>query len=160
MKTIIFPGTFDPITRGHQDLIERASRLFDHVLVTVAFNDSKQPIFTLDERIELVQQTTAHLSNVSVKSFSGLLVDLVASENAIGVLRGLRNGSDLDYELPMAQLNQQMLASCETVFLSPAPEFAAISSTLVRQISSLGGDVSQFVDAAVLQALQTKSASH
>lgn len=157
MKTIIFPGTFDPITRGHQDLIERASRLFDHVLVTVAFNDSKQPMFSLDERIALVEKVTADLNNVSVKSFSGLLVDLVEQENAIGVLRGLRSGSDLDYELPMAQMNQKMLTSCETVFLSPAPEFAAISSTLVRQISRLGGNVIQFVDEPIVQALATKT---
>lgn len=160
MKTIIFPGTFDPITLGHQDLISRASRLFEQVIVTVAFNESKQPMFSLDERIKLVEKATENLSNVSVKSFSGLLVDLVDNENAIGVLRGLRNGSDLDYELPMAQLNHKMLASCETVFLSPAPEFAAISSTLVRQISQLGGDVSQFVDQAVLHALAAKTMSN
>lgn len=156
MKTIIYPGTFDPITHGHSNLIERAAKLFDKVIIAIASSKSKQPLFSFDERVALCQQATAHLDNIEVVAFSGLIVDQAKKHNAIAVLRGVRSVTDFDYELQMASMNQNMAPDFETVFLPPANEYSYISSTLVREIASMDGDVSKFVHPAVITALSKK----
>lgn len=161
MNNIIYPGTFDPITLGHVNLIERAAFLFDHVIVAaVASNSKRSALFTLEERIALIEASTAHVPNVSVVSFSGLIVDEARKQQCKAVLRGVRSVTDFDYELQMASMNSAMYKSFETVFLTPANQYNFISSTLVREISSMQGDVASFVHPAVLQALQDKFASH
>ncbi|NRB37833.1 MAG: pantetheine-phosphate adenylyltransferase [Pseudomonadales bacterium] len=156
MKTILYPGTFDPITHGHSNLIERASKLFDKVIICIASSSKKQPLFSFEERVELCQQVTAHLSNIDVVPFSGLIVDQAKEHNAIAVLRGVRSMTDFDYELQMASMNQSMVADFETVFLTPANEYSFISSTLVREIASMHGDVEKFAHPAVVAALSKK----
>ncbi len=156
MKTILYPGTFDPITHGHTNLIERASRLFGKVVICIATSSRKAPLFNLEERIALVQAATSHLDNIEVTGFSGLIVDMAREHEADAVLRGVRSMTDFDYELQMAGMNQAMLPDFETVFLTPANAYSFISSTLVREIASMGGDVSEFVDPAVHGALRSK----
>ncbi|HQV21832.1 MAG TPA: pantetheine-phosphate adenylyltransferase, partial [Agitococcus sp.] len=142
---VIYPGTFDPITNGHKDLVERASRLFDEVVVAVAAGYHKKPLFDLNERVELVRQVTAHLPNVKVCGFSQLLAKFVQEQRATAVLRGLRAVSDFEYEFQLANMNRQLVEDFETVFLTPSENLSFISSTLVREIARLGGDVSKFV---------------
>ena len=156
MKTILYPGTFDPITHGHSNLIERASRLFDKVVICIASSRKKEPLFSFEERVQLCQAATAHLDNIEVVPFSGLIVEQAKKHNAVAVLRGVRSVTDFDYELQMASMNQNMNKDFETVFLTPANEFSFISSTLVREIASMKGDVSEFVHPAVLAALSQK----
>lgn len=156
MKTILYPGTFDPITHGHTNLIERASRLFDKVVICIASSRKKQPLFSFDERVALCQQATDHLPNIDVVAFSGLIVDQAKQHDAIAVLRGVRSMTDFDYELQMASMNQSMSPDFETVFLTPANEYSFISSTLVREIASMQGDVAKFVHPAVVTALSNK----
>ena len=158
MKNIIYPGTFDPITHGHSNLIERASKLFDKVTIAIAQSKKKAPLFNFDERVTLVKAATAHLDNIDVIGFSGLIVDIAHEHNACAVLRGVRSMSDFDYELQMAGMNSAMYSDFETVFLTPANEYSFISSTLVREIASMKGDVSQFVHPTVLDALNKKHA--
>lgn len=158
MTTIIYPGTFDPVTHGHTNLIERASKLFGKVVIAIAHSKSKTPLFSFDERVSLVEAVTAHLDNTEVCGFSGLIVNLAQSHNASAVLRGVRCMTDFDYELQMAGMNTAMYADFETVFLTPANEYNFISSTLVREIASMQGDVSQFVHPQVLAALTAKYA--
>ncbi|MGL6121702.1 MAG: pantetheine-phosphate adenylyltransferase, partial [Shewanella sp.] len=143
----IYPGTFDPITNGHADLIERAAKLFKHVVIGIAANPSKQPRFTLEERVELVCRVTAHLDNVEVVGFSGLLVDFAKQQQASVLVRGLRAVSDFEYEFQLANMNRRLSPDLESVFLTPAEENAFISSTLVKEVALHGGDVSQFVHA-------------
>lgn len=159
MKTIIYPGTFDPITHGHTNLIDRASILFDKVIVAIAQGKSKTPLFSFEERVELVKASTTHLDNVEVCGFSGLIVELAKNHQVHAVLRGVRSMSDFDYELQMAGMNRAMYPDFETVFLTPANEFSFISSTLVREIASMKGDVSRFVHPVVLEKLQLKYAA-
>lgn len=156
MRTIIYPGTFDPITLGHSNLIERASRLFGRVVIAIAQSKKKSPLFTFEERVELVQAATAHLPNIDVCGFSGLIVELAKQYNACAVLRGVRSMTDFDYELQMAGMNSAMYPEFETVFLTPANSYNFISSTLVREIASMSGDVKDFVHPAVLTALHNK----
>lgn len=156
MKTVVYPGTFDPITNGHIDLIERACRLFDRVIVAVAASKKKAPLFSLEERVELCQQALQHLDNVEVCGFDCLLVDLVKDKQANGVLRGLRAVSDFEYEFQLANMNRALAPDMESLFLTPAEHLSFISSTLVREIASLGGDVHKFVAPIVKQALQDK----
>lgn len=156
MTTIIYPGTFDPITHGHTNLIERAAALFDSVIIAIAQSKKKSPLFDFDERVALVKLATAHIPNITVCGFSGLIVDLAATHNAHAVLRGVRSMTDFDYELQMAGMNTAMYPHFETVFLTPANHLSFISSTLVREIASMNGEVSNFVHPAVLQALHTK----
>lgn len=156
MSNIIYPGTFDPITHGHTNLIERAAHLFEHVIVAVADSKKKQPLFTLVERVDLIEQATSHLTNVSVISFSGLIVDTAQQNQCKAVLRGVRSVTDFDYELQMASMNSELYKHFETVFLTPANQYNFISSTLVREIASMQGDVSPFVHPAVLAALNSK----
>ncbi|MCL1124390.1 pantetheine-phosphate adenylyltransferase [Shewanella surugensis] len=155
-KRAIYPGTFDPITNGHTDLIERAAKLFQHVVVAIASNPSKQPRFTLEERVELVKLVTAHLDNVEVVGFNGLLVDFAKQQNASVLLRGLRAVSDFEYEFQLANMNRRLSPDLESVFLTPAEENSFISSTLVKEVAFHGGDVSQFVHSEVANALNKK----
>ncbi len=156
MTTIVYPGTFDPITNGHVDLVERAARLFDKVVLAIAYSERKQPMFNLDQRIALCEQALSHLDNIEVCGFSNLLVDFVASKGSNIVLRGLRAVSDFEYEFQLANMNRAMHPDFETVFLTPDQDLSFISSTLVREIASMGGDVSKFVPAAVQAALATR----
>lgn len=156
MKKVVYPGTFDPITNGHIDLIERACRLFDHVVIAIATSKTKRPLFTLDERVQLVRNSLSHLENVEVCGFEGLLVNLVRDKQANAVLRGLRAVSDFEYEFQLANMNRALAPEMESLFLTPSEHLSFISSTLVREIASMGGDVNKFVSAAVAEALADK----
>lgn len=156
MNIVVYPGTFDPITHGHTDLIERASRIFDRVIVGVASSTTKAPLFDLDERIDLAKRVTSHLDNIEVTGFSGLLIDFAKVNNASVVLRGLRAVSDFEYEFQLANMNRALSQDIETVFLTPSEKYSYLSSTLIREIAALGGDVSKFVHPTVENALQQK----
>jgi len=155
-KRAIYPGTFDPITNGHADLIERAANLFSEIIVGVANSPSKKPMFTLEERVELVRQVTAELPNVTVVGFSGLLVDFAKEQGATVLIRGLRAVSDFEYEFQLANMNRRLFPGLESVFLTPAEENSFISSTLVKEVAIHHGDVRQFTDARVAEALENK----
>ena len=150
----IYPGTFDPVTNGHTDLIERASRLFNHVIVGVAASPSKRPCFDLNKRVALLEETTKHLGNVKVVGFSGLLVDFAKDHQANVLVRGLRAVSDFEYEFQLANMNRRLSPELESVFLTPAEENSFISSTLVKEVALHKGDVSQFVHPVVQAALE------
>lgn len=153
-RTIIYPGTFDPITKGHTDLVERASRLFEKVIVAVAASTgSKAPLFTHAERIELAKKVLINYKNVEVVGFEGLLITFAQQQQVSVILRGLRAVSDFEYEFQLASMNRRILPNLETLFLTPAEQYSFISANLVREIAALGGDVSQFVHEAVAQAL-------
>ncbi len=158
MRTVVYPGTFDPITNGHIDLVERACRLFDKVIVAVAASSRKNPLFTLDERVELAQETLSHLPNVEVCGFDILLVDFVRQKSAQAVLRGLRAVSDFEYEFQLANMNRALEPKMESLFLTPAEHLSYISSSIVREIALLSGDVGKFVAPAVESALVKKFA--
>lgn len=153
---VIYPGTFDPITNGHKDLVERAARLFDEVVVAVAVSEKKKPMFTVDERVALAQEVVSHLPNVRVVGFDKLLSFFVDDMDANVVLRGLRAVSDFEYEFQLANMNRQLNRDFETVFLTPSEHLSFISSSLVREIAVLGGDVSQFVPENVAEAFVKK----
>ena len=153
MNTVVYPGTFDPVTNGHADLIERASRLFDRIIVAVAASPKKKPLLELDQRVQLVEESTSHLNNVSVTGFSNLLAEFVTEHNANIILRGLRAVSDFEFEFQLADMNRRLAPSVESIFLTPANHLSYISSTLIREIAALGGDVSEFVPPAVARAL-------
>lgn len=152
MRSVIYPGTFDPVTNGHIDLTERASRLFDRVIVAVASSKRKNPLFSLDTRIVLAQDALKHLDNVEVCGFDELLVNFAAKKGAHAVVRGLRAVSDFEYEFQLANMNRS-ISNMESIFLTPSEQFSYISSSLVKEIASLGGDVSKFVPANVFDAL-------
>lgn len=154
MRHCLYPGTFDPITFGHLDVLERAARLFDKVTVSVAANPSKQPLFTQERRLELVRQATAHLPNVQAVPFDGLLVDFARQQNAIAVIRGIRALSDFEFEFNMALMNRHLEPKLETIFVMPRETYSYTSSNLVKQVAKLGGDVSHFVPPVVAKALQ------
>lgn len=151
--TAIYPGTFDPITHGHSDLIQRAARLFDHVIVAIAANPTKKPFFPLEKRVALAQAVLANLPNVEVSGFDSLLVDYAGERNAQVIVRGLRAVSDFEHEFQLASMNRRLAPKVETLFLTPAEQYAYISSSLVREIAALGGDVSAFVHEQVRKAL-------
>jgi len=155
-NSVIYPGTFDPVTNGHVDLAERAARLFDRVVFAIAHSPKKTPFFTLEERISLSEEALSHLSNVSVMGFSGLLIDFARDQNTECVLRGLRAVADFEYEFQLANMNRAMYKEFESVFLTPSEHLSYISSSLVREIAELGGDVSQFVPVNVATALKNK----
>jgi pantetheine-phosphate adenylyltransferase len=157
MKIAIYPGTFDPVTNGHIDILERALTLFDKVIITVARNTAKNPLFTEEERITLLRQVTKRYKNVEVASFDGLLVEYVKRRNAVAVVRGLRAMTDFEYELQMALMNRKLDEKMETVFLMPNEKYTYLSSNFVREIARLGGNVSNFVPPVVLKALQQKN---
>lgn len=154
--TAVYPGTFDPITNGHSDLIKRASKLFDRVIVAVAANPSKTPAFSLEERVAMVKEVLGQHDNVEVIGFDSLLVKFVREQSAEVILRGLRAVSDFEYEFQLAGMNRRLDPDVETMFLTPSEKYAYISSSLVREISALGGDVSQFVHEKVMAALKDR----
>ena len=156
MPTAVYPGTFDPITNGHSDLVVRASRVFGKVIVAIAVNPGKNPAFTLKERVGLSQEVLSGIENVEVCSFDTLLVDFVRKRGAGVILRGLRAVSDFEYEFQLAGMNRRLAPTVETMFLTPAEQFAFISSGLVREIAALGGDVGEFVHPAVQAALRRR----
>ena len=156
MKKVVYPGTFDPITNGHVDLVERACRLFDNVIIAVADSPKKKPLFSLDERVSLAQQVLGHLDNIEVCGFSGLLARLVEEKQAQAMIRGLRAVSDFEYEFQLANMNRALSPKMESIFLTPSEHLSYISSTLVREIASLNGDVNQFVPQPVSDALIKK----
>ena len=156
MRTVVYPGTFDPLTNGHIDLVERACRLFDRVIVAIAASTKKNPLFTLEERVDLAEKVLAHLPNVEICGFDILLAELVKQKNAQGVLRGLRAVSDFEYEFQLANMNRALAPEMESLFLTPSEHLSYISSSLVREIASLGGDVSQFVHPLVQEALNER----
>ncbi|MGK2941118.1 MAG: pantetheine-phosphate adenylyltransferase [Immundisolibacter sp.] len=156
MATVVYPGSFDPITNGHVDLIQRAARLFAQVIVGVARNISKQPLFSLDERLQLVSAAIGDLPNVRVMPIDGLLVDFVTGQRAQVILRGLRAVSDFEYEFQLATMNRHLRPEVETIFLTPAEQYAFISSSLVKEVARFGGDVSVFLHPEVAAALRRR----
>ncbi|MBV1787776.1 pantetheine-phosphate adenylyltransferase [Marinobacterium sp. D7] len=154
MNTVVYPGTFDPITNGHADLVERASRLFDRIVVAVADSPKKGPALDLELRVGLAKQALAHLDNVEVVGFDCLLADFVRQQDANVILRGLRAVSDFEYEFQLANMNRKLAPEVESLFLTPAESLSFISSSLIREIAALDGDVSQFVHPSVAKALK------
>jgi len=160
MVVAVYPGTFDPLTRGHEDLVRRASGLFDKLIVGVADSKNKSPFFSLDERLTIAREVLGHYPNVEVESFSGLLKDFVRAHDARVIVRGLRAVSDFEYEFQMAGMNRYLLPDVETMFLTPSDQYQFISGTIVREIAILGGDVSKFVFPSVNRWLQQKIAAN
>jgi pantetheine-phosphate adenylyltransferase len=154
MDTVVYPGTFDPITNGHADLVERASRMFEKVIVAVAVNPDKGNFFSVENRVSLARDVLAYIDNVEVCSFDNLLVDFMRQRQADIILRGLRAVSDFEYEFQLAGMNRHLAPDIETVFMTPAEQYAYISSSLVREIASLGGNVTPFVHRSVVAALR------
>ena len=152
----IYPGTFDPMTKGHVDLIERACELFDSVVIAIAASEAKNPLFTLDERIEIARKIFSDNEKIEVIGFSGLLVDLAKNNDAKILIRGLRVVADFEYEFQLANMNRAMMPELESVFLTPKEKYSYISSTLVKEICKMGGDVSEFVHPVSLEALKGK----
>lgn len=153
MNRVLYPGTFDPITQGHGDLVERASHLFDSVVIAVAASPKKNPLFSLEQRVALAKEVTKHLPNVEVLGFSTLLAHFAREQGATILLRGLRAVSDFEYEFQLANMNRQLAPEVESLFLTPSEKYSYVSSTLVREIANLGGDISKFVHPAVAAAL-------
>ena len=158
-RIAVYSGTFDPITLGHLDLVQRAVGLFDQLIIAVAAAHHKKTLFSQESRVNMAQSATKHIANVMIQPFSGLLMDFCKTHNAHAVLRGIRNTADFDYEAQMAAMNRKLAPQVETVFLLPDANLACISSTFVREISKLNGDVSQMVTPAVLAALSTAHAA-
>lgn len=156
MDKVIYPGTFDPITRGHEDLIQRASRLFDQVVVAVAVNSGKSPCFSLEERVEMARAVLAGYGNVEVMGFSGLLMEFTRQQQAHVIVRGLRAVSDFEYEFQLAGMNRSLYPDVETIFLTPSEQYMFISATIVREIARLGGDANKFVHPLVAERLYEK----
>jgi pantetheine-phosphate adenylyltransferase len=152
----VYPGTFDPITNGHEDLIQRASRLFDQVIVGVAHSQAKRPFFSLDERVKLARTVLANYKNVTVSGFSGLLSEFVKEQDAIIILRGLRAVSDFEYEFQLAGMNRRLAPGVETLFLTPSDKYLFLSATIVREIAVLGGDISEFVHPVTAERMREK----
>ena len=157
-RVAIYAGTFDPLTRGHEDLVRRAANLFDHVIVAIAASRAKRPFFTLEERTAMAQEVLARYANVEVCSFDGLLMDFLHQRGAKVILRGLRAASDFEFEFQMAGMNRNLYPEVETVFLTPSEKYMFISATMVREIAVLGGDVSKFVHPGISERLKQKVA--
>lgn len=156
-NTVIYPGTFDPITKGHMDIIERAARIFPRVIVAIAANPGKSPMFSANERVDFAKQVLQNISNLEICSFDGLLVDFAKQKNTRLILRGLRAVSDFEYEFQLASMNRHLLPDLETLFLTPSEQYSFISANLVREIASLGGDVNEFVHPIVAKALKSRT---
>ena len=159
MRRAIYPGSFDPVTNGHLDVIERARKLFDQVIVAVAVNDQKQPFFTLAERLELLAATVGNRDGVQIEPLDGLLVNFAVEKEATAVVRGLRAVSDFDFEFQMALMNRKLEARVETIFLMPKEEYTYLSSRIVKEIARLGGDIAKFVPAPVVTAFASRKES-
>ena len=156
IKRAVYPGTFDPITRGHEDLVRRASILFDEIIVAVADSKGKRPFFDVDERVAMAKQALAAYRNVRVEGFSGLLMEFLRTHDAKIILRGLRAVSDFEYEFQLAGMNRKLYPDVETLFLTPSEQYMFISATMVREILSLGGDVSSFVNPVVIPRMKAR----
>jgi pantetheine-phosphate adenylyltransferase len=156
-RRAVYPGTFDPITRGNEDLVRRAAELFDHVVVAIAASRVKNPFFTLDERVAMAQEVLAPYKNVEVRGFSGLLMGFLRTVDSRIILRGLRAVSDFEYEFQMAGMNRKLYPDVETLFLTPAEQYQFISATMVREIAVLGGDCSSFVNPLLVERLKAKA---
>ena len=156
MRRAIYPGSFDPVTYGHLDVIERAARLFDEVVVAVAFNESKKALFTIEERLEFLRGTVGDIPNVTIARFDTLLVDFARGRGATAIIRGLRAVSDFEFEFQMALMNRKLDASIETIFLMPKEDFTYLSSRIVKEIARLGGTVDAFVPSSVAKALRER----
>jgi len=156
-RRAVYPGTFDPITRGHEDLVRRAAQLFDHVVVAIAASRVKNPFFTLEERVAMAQEVLAPYRNVEVRGFSGLLMGFLRTVDSRIILRGLRAVSDFEYEFQMAGMNRKLYPDVETLFLTPAEQYQFISATMVREIAVLGGDCSSFVNPLLVERLKAKA---
>lgn len=159
MRTVIYPGSFDPLTNGHLDVVQRAAKLFDRVVVAVAKSEDKRPLFTLDERLALVERSVKNLHNVKADAFDGLLIHYVEKQGALAVVRGLRAVSDFEFEFQLALMNRKLNERVETIFMMPKDTYTFLSSRIVKEIARLGGDVSAFVPAHVRQALSAKLAA-
>ena len=159
MRRAIYPGSFDPITNGHLDVIQRAAKLFDEVIVAVAFNEEKRSLFPVDERVAMISETAAAFINVRVSRFDGLLVDFARSQGASAVVRGLRAVSDFEFEFQMALMNRKLEPEIETIFMMPAEKYTYLSSRIVKEIGRLGGNVDAFVPVSVAAALRQKFAA-
>ncbi len=157
MLTVVYPGTFDPFTRGHEDLVRRAARLFDRVVVGIAASEAKRPMFELDERIAMAREVLADLPNATVTGFSSLLMAFVHDQGARAILRGLRAVSDFEYEFQMAGMNRRLWPEVETLFLTPSEQYMFVSATIVREIARFGGNVGDFVHPSVAARLRAKS---
>lgn len=156
MRRAIYPGSFDPITNGHLDVIQRAAKLFDEVVVAVAFNEQKTSLFSVEERVALIRHASATVPNIRIERFDGLLVDFARQQQASAVVRGLRAISDFEFEFQMALMNRKLEPEIETIFMMPAEKYTYISSRIVKEIARLGGDVTAFVPASVAEALQSR----
>lgn len=156
MLIAVYPGTFDPITRGHEDLVRRAARLFDRVIVAVAESRNKQPYFSVDARVDMARAVLADIPGAEVEGFTGLLIDFVAQKGAVAVLRGLRAASDFEYEFQLAGMNRNLKPDIETLFLTPSDQYMFISASMIREIAQLGGDVTPFVHPLVATRLSEK----
>ncbi|OOF39220.1 pantetheine-phosphate adenylyltransferase [Rodentibacter rarus] len=156
MTTVIYPGTFDPITNGHLDIIERSAVIFPNVLVAVAESPSKKPLFSLEERVELARQSVSHLENVEVFGFSDLLANVIKAHNVTAIIRGVRTTTDFEYELQLAALNRLLTNGVESLFFPPTEKWAFVSSTIVREIYLHSGDVAALVPTTIFNALQTR----
>ena len=154
MRTAVFPGSFDPVTTGHVDLIRRASRMFDRLVVGVLVNSAKQPLFSKEERVAMLREITADQDNIEVSSFEGLLVDFVKEQHADAIVRGLRTPGDFEYELPLAQANHKLSVQADTIFLASAPEYSYISSSAVRELLRYQADISGYVPETVLRYMR------
>lgn len=157
MKRIaVYPGTFDPVTNGHIDLVERSLRIFDEVIVGIAANPKKQPLFSLDERISMFKDATSRFKHLVIEGFDGLLVDYIKRREAVATIRGLRAVSDFEYEMQMALMNRRLDSMIETVFMMPSEEYSFITATIVKEVASYGGDVSSLVPKVVVERLKKK----
>lgn len=156
MRVGIYPGSFDPVTFGHLDIILRSSKMFDLLIIAVLKNNAKHPTFTVEERVQLLEKVTKGIDNVSIETFDGLLVDFAMQRNATTIVRGLRAVSDFEYELQIAQLNHKMNSEIDTIFLTTSLDYSYLSSSVVREIASYHGDISHFVPAEIIDAVQEK----
>ena len=156
MKTVLYPGSFDPVTNGHLDVARRASRIFDKVLIAVAENSEKSPLFSTDERMELLRLACSDIRNIEIVAFQGLLVNAVNHYRVSAVIRGIRAVSDFEYEFQMALMNRELNEKCETLFMMPSPEYSYVSSRLIKEIAKCGGDITPFVPEIVREAIRKK----
>ena len=158
MRTVLYPGSFDPVTNGHVDVIRRASAIFDRVVVAVAYNSEKNALFTTQERIDLIKMACPDLNNIEVSTFDGLMVDSLQKFQASAVIRGLRAVSDFEYEFQMALMNRELNQKCETLFMMQSPDYSFVSSRLIKEIARCGGSISKFVPSCVEDAVRQKLA--